>query len=695
MAPPASSNPVRGRGRPRVAWTPHRQRRLLRLYLCTPESELPLRSILELLNDHDFRPRYFAKICWSRWTALTQYSLRAAQVELKRLLSEDYRRLRPMNTASSHRRVACLKSVGFRSKPKRSSLVHPPEQQRTYVPHPCPHDRYGLPVNIKERNLANPTTTTQPHVPDSIAPSREQNRKSRLRRVLPSNRSSHLPAEIASLRSLSARSSLRTSLCSSLRSGLLRSSLISVTPSENEHNFWRKLVTRAEASPDPRWDTPDFEPQLETVQDHEEYESSKAATDAVLAHCCGASNGNLTPEEAQCIHLRLLNTIRTRTRLQRSVVTKLTMHDITDTDQLGNCLLHTAARWGVHIATIAKIVERLPLGAAADVLNTKRETFLHVLDPKAVTSAEDFAALVYLLRAKEFDFCQLDCSGRTFVTRLLRRSGFPWKALVYLLETAPQEDLLHWSSPQRSSSHEGHVLLRDILEKQRRESGQALGLALHCQYLLQKGLLGQDSGPIKIISGAFTGEFMDVMGPTTANIGMTGKLHRLIGTMNGQDNLGTRYFQISPTESFEFVDALQYALKRTFTSDMIDLDTGQSPLMTLLVGFSCATAQSRGPVIQPTDPMQEQCVKLLLDSGASLDTVDFDGNTALHYAAALGLNPALKIFVQRNGDLKRQNNHGFTPAQVAASSMRYGKATNPQSVSRTAQLYESISILHK
>ncbi len=51
---PSSS---RRRGRPAIDWTRSRRRRLLRLYLCTPEAELSLKKILELLADGPFQPK--------------------------------------------------------------------------------------------------------------------------------------------------------------------------------------------------------------------------------------------------------------------------------------------------------------------------------------------------------------------------------------------------------------------------------------------------------------------------------------------------------------------------------------------------------------------------------------------------------------------------------------------------------------
>ncbi|KAJ4290153.1 hypothetical protein N0V88_006662 [Collariella sp. IMI 366227] len=59
----AGGVPARRRGRPAIDWTRSRKRRLLRLYLCTPESELSLKRILELLADGPFQPKEVLKEC--------------------------------------------------------------------------------------------------------------------------------------------------------------------------------------------------------------------------------------------------------------------------------------------------------------------------------------------------------------------------------------------------------------------------------------------------------------------------------------------------------------------------------------------------------------------------------------------------------------------------------------------------------
>jgi len=58
--PPVGKNPRRGRRE--KPWPPAKQRKLLRLYVCTQSERLPLKRILERLKDGGFDPRFVH--CW-------------------------------------------------------------------------------------------------------------------------------------------------------------------------------------------------------------------------------------------------------------------------------------------------------------------------------------------------------------------------------------------------------------------------------------------------------------------------------------------------------------------------------------------------------------------------------------------------------------------------------------------------------
>jgi len=57
-SPPSGGGKCPRRGRREKAWPPSKQRRLLRLYVCTQSEKLPLVRILEKLKNGTFDPRW-------------------------------------------------------------------------------------------------------------------------------------------------------------------------------------------------------------------------------------------------------------------------------------------------------------------------------------------------------------------------------------------------------------------------------------------------------------------------------------------------------------------------------------------------------------------------------------------------------------------------------------------------------------
>ncbi|KAK3899589.1 hypothetical protein C8A05DRAFT_36794, partial [Staphylotrichum tortipilum] len=106
---------ARRRGRPAIDWTRSRRRRLLRLYLCTPEAELSLKQILELLADGPFQPKP-----------------RHTQCLLNEMLSKSYRQKRPKNRTTMRERLDYLRSVRDGRLLQRHH--HPRKQQQQQQP---------------------------------------------------------------------------------------------------------------------------------------------------------------------------------------------------------------------------------------------------------------------------------------------------------------------------------------------------------------------------------------------------------------------------------------------------------------------------------------------------------------------------------------------------------------------------------
>lgn len=91
---------------------------------------------------------------------------------------------------------------------------------------------------------------------------------------------------------------------------------------------------------------------------------------------------------------------------------------------------------------------------------------------------------------------------------------------------------------------------------------------------------------------------------------------------------------------------------------------------------------------------QVRTIQTLLDAGASPNVSDTLGYTAVHYAAALGITPAMKVFVERHADLNHPGLKGVTPIEVLASSMKLErKSRNPREEQMLARLIQTMTVL--
>ena len=60
-----------------------------------------------------------------------------------------------------------------------------------------------------------------------------------------------------------------------------------------------------------------------------------------------------------------------------------------------------------------------------------------------------------------------------------------------------------------------------------------------------------------------------------------------------------------------------------------------------------------------------QAVKLMLELGDVVTTVDADGNTGLHGAVIRGSEPLARFLVDQGADLEAVNEKGWTPLTIA------------------------------
>ncbi|KAK4245297.1 hypothetical protein C7999DRAFT_43170 [Corynascus novoguineensis] len=462
----------RRRGRPTINWTWSRKRRLLRLYLCTPEAELPLKRILELLARGPFQPKP-----------------RHTQCLLNDLLAKSYRQKRPKSRVAMAERLAFLRSIRdgrretgahavFRGetaeecaillhahpggrKPKPPARDGKGEREDDSIPSsPCSprqerrstgiYPSTGPAENLfaSGSSLGNEPTDTETPPPaifkNPWTPCEEirHEKQEFLRERCPSKSSSFL-ADVASLLSgLSIRSSLsrsssaspRLSMRSSVSSrkealgsgaqGELKEHRRSTTLPIPESFAWPVDVQASAASehlafPSYAW------PGSATGKEAYDPGSSphKMENQELVRSCCG--------QTSWCIHQRITAVMMYGNPADAFACTEA---EANGRDGFGNTALHVAARWGAPWPVLSSI---MALASHLDATNHRGETFLHVLDPFSLEQ-KDLADMAEHLVRRGFDFAQLDCTGQSCVSRLLSRPSFSLESLENLFCRLPE-----------------------------------------------------------------------------------------------------------------------------------------------------------------------------------------------------------------------------------------------------------------
>jgi ankyrin repeat protein len=82
--------------------------------------------------------------------------------------------------------------------------------------------------------------------------------------------------------------------------------------------------------------------------------------------------------------------------------------------------------------------------------------------------------------------------------------------------------------------------------------------------------------------------------------------------------------------------------------------------MTALMFASAGGGRNRGPEAQTVE-----AVKVCIDHGADVRAFDNNGATALHTAAAAGMDAVVKVLAEHGADLDVQDKSGRTPLDIA------------------------------
>ena len=170
-------------------------------------------------------------------------------------------------------------------------------------------------------------------------------------------------------------------------------------------------------------------------------------------------------------------------------------------------------------------------------------------------------------------------------------------------------------------------------------------------------------------------------------------------TRNGQVlMLGEHLLGATPlalAAKFTEVDIMQ-ALVKAGADVRLPLKNGWTPLMLAAgAGWRYAVWDRRERTLHKTPAFQAQmydeagtrdAVRFLLDRGASVNAVDEDGNTALHYVVDKGFDSVVELLVGHGADLDIVNRRGQTPYAIVAR----GRTGNVEAAPATARLLESL-----
>ncbi|KAK3952046.1 hypothetical protein QBC32DRAFT_150738 [Pseudoneurospora amorphoporcata] len=741
IAKPTGESQVRRRGRPAIDWTPSRKRRLLRLYLCTPESGLSLKEILDLLAEGSFQPKP-----------------RHTQCLLNELLSKSYRQRRPKNRASMERRLAYLRSLRDgrpASDPPKGGeidcailLAKNPSNWRQQSPvSNCPTKTLGREMTrlsishhlgLQQASAsdlssipAGSSTATSFDSPEAEMPAPEvaastgrifkhnsktikERRCSRvesLRVKLPGRTSSFLADVVSLLSGLSICSSSNASSCSSphwnQRSFLSRSNS-SATLYEGRGK--KKVMPEGKAmSPEDPINYSD-----KYVQN-----ADSQANQELLKHCCS--------KKAWCIHKRISAVCFGNRSADTFVCAD---EEVNDQDALGNTALHVAARWIAPGPVLFQIMVR----STTITLNTPNhlnELFLHVLNPRSL-DINELAHFTKYLVGREFNFCQLDSSGMTFIERLLTRPDFTIEALEAIFSYLPEATrlfLLRYPSSPSLNPHQTPQppLIQAIRARLNIIEGNSLipdpsqleAASAYCDYFFARYGTAYRTVWIKPPS-LFAHVPVDPQGRNN--------LHQIVASFNVGRNMcpptsENLCYYTPPSSNHPPFSTPPPPLSDTSFLDL-DLDVGVEPTAILAVNphqhyqrsptasstISTTTTSLSFPQVLalaltgdvPEDPnnrdvphfrtplmtllrqfawgnyshypypnnMLIECLHLLLAHGARPELVDIDGNNALHHAAELGLLSAVVELCQQNPNLGRvMNRRGQTPLDLAIQRM--------------------------
>ncbi|KAK4196444.1 hypothetical protein QBC40DRAFT_300317 [Triangularia verruculosa] len=611
--------PAIRRGRKEKPWPVDKQKKLLRLYVCTQSEKLPLVRILERLKDGTFDPRQ-----------------RNTHKHLKNLLPD--RRIddwRPRDMTSMLVRVRFLRSVReerrMRNRRARQRLEaarsrsYPDPMSASVLSEP-PRGFYGdssdTSVTIKQSDspgsspLANASASSADS-PDTFMRDKSPSRASSL---TPSAKRRSWASVLSSISSGISSLARSSSSASSRRINLNNTGANTALSKMTREEFLASLQDRPR-KPFKGAKAPNglFKPKYSTVNPTTE-ELNKALVDM----CCSNYYNGEDRTGAGCVHERLSRAIDAQAT-ENSAFTNfsVTEHEANMVDKYGNSLLHVAARWGARVSLLLLIIRHTD---DLQMVNQRGETFLHVYDPPSQPKLRpvSFLNLVRVLRSRGFDFCLRDGEKHTFLHHIVSRREFPIETLYYVFREV------------------GHGAAR-FLVASKAADGERLWHSVRRNLERTAPKLHRIFGDEVEFIRRYLPEFSDSKAPSTGD-----------NSTCGSDSL------------YSLPHHHQEAMAMGDPNDSSAQHVRRSPIMKLLrraaagrTGFSDADLTKKLESIFETASKAPD-----FDLHSYLVKRDTEGNTALHYASEFGIVTAVQFLCGRGANVNEFNNCGNTPLQL-------------------------------
>jgi len=376
---------------------------------------------------------------------------------------------------------------------------------------------------------------------------------------------------------------------------------------------------------------------------------------------------------ASCVHERLKMAIQAKPPKQE--LEQISPEETTILDAAGNNLLHFAAHLGASASILLQILAKTPLETS--FINNRSETFLHVWDPpsRSPIKVGDFIELIKELKCRGFDVCQRDVAKRNFLHCLVPRHGFPLSALACLFcETS--WDLNRALVVKKSTSGERlyHCVLRR-LEGDLKSGGTARELRRVRQQIknpVNEHVGAQLRRDRARLESRMKNELKDLRDNIVGD--EVTFLERLLPEVwEHKEGMGPSNADGASTRASSQSSRKENCPGTNRDSDNPQTRADRTPLMEYFMEIGRS-----GERVVVGDPVFKAKMQRLLAQGDDMKTRskkanpwnrhDNQGNTALHYAAELGIFAGVEYLCRTKGiKLDQQNSCGNTPL----TSVRY------------------------